>query len=144
MSGTSAIFHNAFEVTDLGATRRFYGDLLGCPTGRRRDHPASVDFDFFGHHIVCHLAAGEAGDEVRSTNLASDLRHRHFGVILEWPAWEALAERLRGAGVEFLVEPQTRYVGEPQEEALLMLRDPSGNALEFKTFRDVRHLFGTA
>jgi extradiol dioxygenase family protein len=131
------IFHHAFTVCDLEATRHFYSEVLGLRPARRARHDASVDYDFFGHHIIAHLASGQA-------TAGSDYRTRHFGVVLDWQAFEHLAGRLRAKGVTFLVAPHVRHGGEPREEALMMLQDPSGNAIEFKTFRDIGHLFGTA
>ena len=134
-------FHIAFPVDDLEAARRFYGGVLGCPEGRSSD--SWIDFDLFGHQIVAHLAprpraASEAG-HVDGHNVPVP----HFGVVLDMPRWEALAERLRSAGVSFGLEPQTRFVGQPGEQATLFLLDPSGNALEFKAFADLGQLFAT-
>ena len=136
-----AIFHHAFQVTDLDAARQFYGERLGCRMGRRAEHPTSVDFDFFGHHIVCHLATDEAASRLAEETQAADLRYRHFGVVLPWDDWETLLERIEQAGVEPLFPPRHRHVGEPGEEAFFMLRDPAGHVLEFKTFRDIGQLF---
>jgi extradiol dioxygenase family protein len=138
------IFHHAFTVLDLEATRHFYGELLGLEPGRRANDRASVDYDFFGHHIVAHVVSGDGADVQHRAVEGDMFRIRHFGLILGWQEFERLADRLRSKGVRFLVEPLVRFEGEAREEALMMLKDPSGNAIEFKTFRDVGHLFGTA
>jgi extradiol dioxygenase family protein len=136
-----AIFHHAFQVDDLAAARQFYGELLGCPVARRAQHPTSVDFNFFGHHIVCHLAQGADATRLAKETRAANLRYRHFGVVLPWDDWETLLHRLARAGVEPLFPPRHSYVGEAGEEAFFMLRDPAGHVLEFKTFRDLGCLF---
>ncbi|WP_438027522.1 VOC family protein [Sorangium sp. So ce233] len=134
-------FHLAFPVSDLEATRRFYAGVLGCRVGR--EAARWIDFDFFGHQISAHLV-DEAG-AVLPTNPVDgkDVPVRHFGAILEWRAWHALVERLRGLGVPFLIEPHIRFVGEPGEQATLFVVDPSGHALEFKSFRDMGQIFAT-
>lgn len=126
-------FHLAFPVDDLAAARAFYGGLLGCAEGR--SSPDWVDFDFHGHQIVAHLAPDEAG-RARTNEVDGDaVPVRHFGLILTWPDWEALARRLEAAGVAFIVEPHVRFAGRPGEQATMFLLDPAGNALEFKAFR---------
>ena len=131
-------FHLAFPVRDLAEARAFYGDLLGCPEGRSAAD--WVDFDFHGHQIVAHLApAGAAA----ATNLVDgeDVPVRHFGLILDQADWDALAARLRAAGVNFVIEPQVRFKGEAGEQSTMFLVDPSGNALEFKAFADEAMIF---
>ncbi|MDX1595290.1 MAG: VOC family protein [Gammaproteobacteria bacterium] len=135
-------FHLAFPVTDLAEARAFYGGLLGCPEGR--SSVTWVDFDFFGHQVVAHLAPDEAGHRATSAVDGKQVPVRHFGVILEMDAWRALAERLRTAGVAFVIEPYVRFAGEPGEQATMFLLDPSGNALEFKAFADMDRVFATA
>lgn len=132
-------FHLAFPVHDLAAARAFYGGLLGCPEGRSSDH--WVDFDFHGHQVVAHLAPEETGRARANQVDGKEVPVRHFGVILEWEAWHALAERLRAAGVRFVIEPGIRFAGQVGEQATMFLLDPSGNALEFKTFRDMSRVF---
>ena len=138
MSGLP-LFHLAFPVTSLESARAFYGDLLGCREGRSA--PDWVDFDFYGHQIVAHLAPGEAGH--RSTNAVDgdNVPVRHFGAILPMREWEQLAARLRAAGQKFIIEPHVRFKGEVGEQATMFLLDPCGNALEFKAFRDIGRLF---
>ena len=134
-----ALFHLAFPVHDLQAARGFYGDLLGCPEGR--SSPEWVDFDFYGHQIVAHLAASECG--VRSTNDVDEhaVPVRHFGAVLSMADWHALAERLHAAGVKFVIEPYVRFKGQVGEQATMFFLDPSGNALEFKAFGDLSQVF---
>lgn len=133
-------FHLAFPVHDLQAARDFYGELLGCPEGRHADH--WVDFDLHGHQIVAHLDASGA-DRIRTRNDVDgdDVPVPHFGLLLTPDQWQALAERLRAAEVEFVIEPHTRFVGEVGEQSTMFLLDPSGNALEFKAFADDRQVF---
>lgn len=125
-------FHLAFPVRDLAEARAFYGGLLGCPEGRSSEH--WIDFDFRGHQIVAHLAPDEVGHRRTSAVDGEDVPVRHFGVILTLPEWDALAERLKAAGVTFVIEPQVRFRGQPGEQATMFFLDPSGNALEFKAF----------
>jgi extradiol dioxygenase family protein len=132
-------FHLAFPVRDLPSTRSFYVGLLGCREGRSAED--WVDFDFFEHQISAHrmpeaCRASEAHDVD-----GDDVPVRHFGAVLEWTAWHALRDRLREAKVEFRIEPHVRFRGEVGEQATLFLLDPSGNALEFKSFRDPARLF---
>jgi len=136
-------FHLAFPVHDLAAARRFYGGTLGCAEGRSSD--SWIDFDFYGHQIVAHLDAGRASVDATSNPVdGHDVPVPHFGVVLGWEEWHALAERLKGAGTMFGIEPHIRFVGQPGEQATMFFRDSSGNALEFKAFRDPAKLFATA
>ena len=132
-------FHLAFPVRDLAEARAFYGGLLGCPEGR--SSADWVDFDFHGHQIVAHLAPDEAGHRNTSAVDGEAVPVRHFGVILTLPAWDALAERLKAAGVKFVIEPYVRFKGQPGEQATMFFLDPSGNALEFKAFADDAMVF---
>ena len=132
-------FHLAFPVRDLAEARAFYGGLLGCAEGRSSDE--WVDFDLMGHQIVAHLAPGDVAARATSTVDGEDVPVRHFGLILDLSSWEALAARLRTAGVSFLIEPQVRFKGQPGEQATMFFLDPSGNALEFKAFADDAMVF---
>jgi extradiol dioxygenase family protein len=127
-----SLFHLAYHVHDLDAARRFYGGVLGCREGRSTD--TWVDFDFFGHQISLHL-----GEPFATTNTGHVGKHLvpmpHLGVVLELPDWQALAERVRAAGVAFVLEPQVRFEGEPGEQWTMFFRDPSGNPIEVKGFR---------
>ncbi len=133
-------FHLAFPVHDLAAARAFYGGLLGCAEGRSDAH--WVDFDLYGHQLVAHLAPGP-GDATRNPVDGHDVPVPHFGVVLAWDDWHALADRLTAAGTVFGIAPHLRFVGQPGEQATMFFRDPSGNALEFKAFRDPAKLFAT-
>jgi len=133
-------FHLAVGVHDLAAARRFYADDLGCRLGR--EDARWIDFDLFGHQVTAHLVdAAEAPAHAPVDGDAVPVPH--FGVVLPWPAWEALAERLRARGVAFLIGPRVRFPGEVGEQGTFFVRDPSGNALEFKSFRDPGRLFST-
>jgi extradiol dioxygenase family protein len=132
-------FHLAFPVNDLEASRTFYVDLLGCTVGRESDH--WIDFNFFGHQITGHLAPEEARIVATNPVDGKQVPVRHFGVILEWGAWESLAERLKGRGVAFLLGPYIRFKGEVGEQATMFVLDPSGNGLEFKSFKDPHRIF---
>lgn len=131
-------FHLAFPVRDLEEARAFYGQLLGCPEGRSSDE--WVDFDFFGHQIVAHLAADECTPVQRSGVDGKEVPVRHFGLVLEMKTWHALANELRGK-VDFIIEPYTRFAGEPGEQATMFFADPSGNAIELKAFANRDLLF---
>ena len=133
-------FHLAFPVHDLDAARGFYGDVLGCPEGRHCDH--WVDFDLFGHQIVAHLDMSNT-DRIRTRNDVDGdaVPVPHFGLLLSPTDWQALADRLRDAGTEFVIEPHVRFVGEVGEQSTMFLLDPSGNALEFKSFADDGQVF---
>lgn len=132
------LFHLAFPVRDLEEARRFYAGLLGCPTGRESQQ--WIDFNFFGHQIVAHLALPESGTPTNQVD-GEDVPVRHFGVILEWNQWQQLADKLKAAGIKFLIEPGIRFQGQVGEQATMFFRDPSGNALEFKSFRDCSQIF---
>jgi extradiol dioxygenase family protein len=132
-------FHLAFPVTSLAKARSFYGDLLQCPEGRSSEH--WVDFDLYGHQIVAHLAPEEAGHRSTSQVDGDAVPVRHFGVVLPMPEWQALAERLRAASTQFVIEPHVRFQGEVGEQATMFFLDPCGNALEFKAFNDLSQLF---
>jgi extradiol dioxygenase family protein len=132
-------FHLAFPVHDLGLARRFYGEILGCPEGRSSDE--WVDFNFYGHQIVAHLAPGETGPAQRNAVDGHGVPVRHFGIVLPMADWERAAQKLRAHGVQFVIEPYIRFKGEPGEQATMFFLDPSGNALEMKAFADISMLF---
>jgi extradiol dioxygenase family protein len=132
-------FHLAFPVRDLNSTRAFYGGLLGCREGRAADR--WVDFDLHGHQISAHLAPEACRDESVNEVDGDGVPVRHFGVVLEWTAWHELATRLERLGTNFRIAPRIRFRGEVGEQATFFLVDPSGNALEFKSFRDPARLF---
>jgi len=132
-------FHLAFPVSSLSQARRFYGELLGCPEGR--SSADWIDFDFFGHQIVAHLSPQEAGQNATSAVDGHNVPVRHFGMVLDMPQWNQLAEKLRAAETKFVIEPYVRFKGEVGEQATMFLHDPCGNALEFKAFADRSQLF---
>jgi len=138
-------FHLAIEVRDIAEARNFYGELLDCTEGRSDEH--WVDFDFFGHQLVCHYSGSYPGSgTARSSNPVDghQVPVPHFGVVLEMNSWRALADRLQAAEVQFLIEPHVRFAGQPGEQATLFFLDPSGNALEFKAFAELdTQLFAT-
>lgn len=132
-------FHFAFIVRDLASTRRFYGELLGCAEGRSTE--TWVDFDFFGNQISCHTTGKPM--VTADTGLVDGVAvlMPHFGAVLPWDQFDALALRLHTADQAFIIEPRLRYAGRPEEQATMFLRDPSGNAIEFKAFRHPAHVF---
>lgn len=136
---TQPLFHLAFPVTDLAKARAFYGGLLGCAEGRSSED--WVDFNFYGHQIVAHLAPGEAGHRNTSAVDGDNVPVRHFGVILSMPEWQALADKLVKAGTRFVIEPHVRFKGQVGEQATMFFLDPCGNALEFKAFNDLSQVF---
>ena len=134
-----APFHLAFPVDDLAAARNFYGHVLGCPEGR--SSAEWIDFSLFGHQIVAHLSPPKADGDHHNAVDGHDVPVPHFGVVLPWEQFHAFAERLRGHGVKFVIEPYVRFKGQVGEQATLFLLDPCGNALEFKAFKDMGQLF---
>jgi extradiol dioxygenase family protein len=132
-------FHLAVSVHSLVEARAFYGGLLGCPEGRCAEQ--WIDFDLFGHQLVCHESKASVAE--LPTNLVDGeaVPVPHFGVVLDWDDWQMLADRLRSRGVNFMIEPSVRFVGQPGEQATLFFADPSGNMLEFKAMRDPDLLF---
>lgn len=133
-------FHLAFPVRDLAEARAFYGGLMGCREGRSSDE--WIDFDFYGHQIVAHTG-GESGDRASNPVDGHDVPVPHFGVVLTMDDWQALADRLTAAGVNFAIEPTIRFKGQPGEQATMFFRDPSGNALEMKAFASDDMIFAT-
>jgi extradiol dioxygenase family protein len=138
---TLSPFHLAFPVDDLAAARAFYGGLLGCPEGRSAE--TWVDFDFFGHQIVAHLVPGAKAKNHANPVDGQGVPVPHFGVVLSPAKFDWLAERLKTAKVEFVIAPYTRFKGQVGEQSTMFLLDPSGNALEFKAFADLKRLFAT-
>lgn len=132
-------FHLAFPVHDLAVARAFYGGLLGCPEGR--SSPEWIDFDLYGHQVVAHLAPGECRLAATGQVDGDAVPVRHFGVVLPMAEWQALADKLTAAGTRFIIEPHVRFKGLAGEQATFFFLDPSGNALEFKAFADLKQLF---
>lgn len=134
-------FHLAIPVHDLAAARRFYGEVFDLAEGRSSSQ--WVDFDFFGHQLVIHEHPKTASQEQAHTNPVDghDVPVPHFGVVLGWEQWQALAARLQSLGTRFVIEPGIRFKGQVGEQATMFLFDPCGNALEFKAFKDIGQLF---
>ena len=133
------LFHLAFPVHDLSAAREFYGGVLGCEEGRSSER--WIDFNLYGHQIVTHLSDEGAGVKATNDVDADHVPVPHFGVVLPMDEWKALAEQLRSKGVEFVIEPKIRFEGEVGEQATMFFLDPSGNAVEFKGFKDFASVF---
>lgn len=135
-------FHLAFPVTDLEKTRVFFTELLKASVGRSSDR--WIDFDFFGHQITAHLV--DQAEEKSTANAVDGhaVPVRHFGVILEWQQWQQLADRLQQHNIEFLIKPYIRFKGEIGEQATLFISDPSGNGLEFKSFKNQQQVFANS
>jgi extradiol dioxygenase family protein len=133
-------FHLAFPGRDIAEARAFWGGVIGCLEGRSAAD--WVDFDFYGHQIVAHLAPERAAEASNPVD-GHDVPVPHFGVVLTLEDWQALADRLAAAGTEFVIEPHIRFQGQPGEQATMFFRDPSGNAIEMKAFADLRQLFAT-
>jgi len=135
----SNLFHLAFPVHDLTAAREFYGGVLECEEGRCSDK--WVDFNLYGHQIVTHLAPDSVGVKTHNPVDTGDVPIPHFGVVLPMDQWTELSERLKSKGVKFIIEPKVRFKGEIGEQATMFFLDPSGNALEFKSFKDFSLVF---
>ena len=132
-------FHLAFPVRDIDEARDFYGGMLGLPEGRSSD--TWIDFNLYGHQIVAHLSAEQAGPCHHNPVDGHDVPVPHFGVVLEMNDWKELRDRLVAAKVQFKIEPYIRFEGQVGEQATMFFLDPSGNALEFKSFADLSQLF---
>ena len=139
-AGIDTLFHFSFAVNDLDRARKFYGELLGGPEGRKR--PGRADFNFFGHHIVAHLSpsdiVGERGSKLRE---GGGTPLRHFGVVVPLDKFETLEQRLTAAGVDFIMTPETSQAGTVREQKLMTCRDGCGNAVEFKGLRNVTDVY---
>jgi hypothetical protein len=134
-------FHLAIPVTNLVQASTFYGDLLGCTQGRCS--AKWIDWNFYGHQLVTHLVAAMPSQPSPDLVDNKAVPVPHFGVVLPWHEWQKLADKLQAAQVEFVLEPYIRFKGQTGEQATLFLRDPCGNALEFKAFKDVDQLFAS-
>ena len=141
MSHALPPFHLAIAVDDLKTADAFYGGLLGCARGRRSD--AWIDYDFFGHRLVAHLSPADCAPAAANDVDGHAVPARHFGVVIAPDDWRALGDRLAQAGADFLIEPTIRFKGETGEQGTFFIRDPAGNALEFKCFEDMAQLFAT-
>ena len=134
-------FHLAIPVKNLEICRTFYRDILHCKEGRSDTH--WVDFNFFGHQLVIHQKDNFEPQQISNPVDGHDVPVPHFGVVLSMDDWKKLSERLKKNGTKFIIEPTIRFKGKPGEQATLFFKDPEGNALEFKAFKDVRQLFAT-
>ena len=132
-------FHLAFPVHDLSEAKEFYTKILGCTLGRSSEH--WIDFNLFGHQVVAHLNPDELSKTKTSNVDDKQVPVRHFGIILEWEKWQKFSIELKEKGVEFIIEPYIRFKGEIGEQATMFFLDPSGNALEFKSFKDPKMIF---
>ena len=132
-------FHLAFPVRDLALTRTFFVEVLGCRVGRASER--WIDFDFHGHQLSAHLRPEEVSRAHTNAVDGDDVPVRHFGLVLPWKEFENLALRLREASMNFLIDPHIRFAGEVGEQATMFLTDPSGNAIEFKSFKNPERLF---
>ena len=132
-------FHLAFPVHDLSEAKEFYTKILGCTLGRSSEH--WIDFNLFGHQVVAHLNPDELSKTKTSNVDDKQVPVRHFGIILEWEKWQQFSIELKEKGVEFIIEPYIRFKGKIGEQATMFFLDPSGNALEFKSFKDPKMIF---
>ena len=132
-------FHLAFPVHDLTEAKEFYTKVLGCTLGRSSEH--WIDFNLFGHQVVAHLNPEELSKTKTSNVDDKEVPVRHFGIILEWEKWHQFSAELKNKGVEFIIEPYIRFKGDVCEQATMFFFDPSGNALEFKSFKDPEMVF---
>jgi extradiol dioxygenase family protein len=134
------LFHFSFAVNDLGKARKFYGELLGCPEGRKL--PGRADFNFFGHHIVAHLSPNEiVGESSVKLREGGGTPLRHFGVVMPIDIFESTQKRLADSGVDFVLKPETRQAGTVREQKLMTCRDGCGNAVEFKGLRNITDVY---
>ncbi|MEO1142979.1 MAG: VOC family protein [Pseudomonadota bacterium] len=135
-----SLFHLAYNVSDLDSAREFYGGVMGCREGRSTE--TWVDFDFYGHQISLHL-----GEPFKTENTGHVGDHLvpmpHLGLVLEQEDWEMLALKLKNSGINFILEPQTRFAGEPGEQSTMFFRDPSGNPIEIKGFRNMNSIYAS-
>lgn len=132
-------FHLAFPVKNIQSTKFFYKEVLGCEIGR--EDKKWVDFNFFGHQLSAHLKPDELKKTKENPVDGKSVPVRHFGVILPWDKWQLLSKKLIKINTEFIIEPYVRFEGEVGEQATMFFLDPSGNALEFKSFKDSSQVF---
>jgi extradiol dioxygenase family protein len=134
-------FHVAVAVHDLDAARAFYTGLLNCPEGR--SDARWIDFNLFGHQLVCHLVEARSHPPARNLVDGESVPVPHYGVVLDWKSWQTLAEKLQREHADFLLAPGIRFAGQPGEQGTFFIADPSGNVLEFKSMRHPDNLFAT-
>ena len=134
-------FHLAFPILNIKDTKDFYGKVLGCEIGR--EDKKWVDFNFFGHQLSAHVKPDEINPTKKNEVDGKNVPVRHFGVILPWKDWHTLSEKLKSIGIDFIIEPYIRFEGQVGEQGTMFFLDPSGNALEFKTFRESNQIFAS-
>lgn len=139
MSDALRPFHLAIPVDNIADARWFYTGILGCRVGRESTH--WIDFNFFGHQVTAHLIPIEVSNVPTNPVDGEAIPVRHFGIVLPWKNWQALVEKLDNQNITYMIPPTIRFKGEAGEQATFFIRDPSGNALEFKSFRDDQKLF---
>ena len=132
-------FHLAMPIRDIEETRAFYTQILGCIVGREAEK--WIDFNFFGHQVSFHVKPEALAAQATNTVDGKNVPVTHFGVILQWDVWHALSAKLSDYGIDFIVEPYIRFSGKVGEQATMFFLDPSGNALEFKSFKDPTQIF---
>ena len=132
-------FHLAFPVHDLSLAKKFYTNTLLCKVGRSSDE--WIDFNLFGHQIVAHLDNSMDFENSRNIVDGKKVPVRHFGIVMKWNKWHQFVDHLTNENVDFLIEPHIRFKGKPGEQATFFIKDPSGNALEFKSFKDKEMIF---
>ena len=132
-------FHLAIPVRDITGTREFYVDILGCTVGR--ESKTWIDFNFFGHQLSAHVSPDELEQTGTNSVDGEDVPVRHFGIVLGWNSWHALSAKLTEAGMDFVIKPTLRFKDRIGEQATMFIKDPSGNVIEFKSFRDDAALF---
>ena len=132
-------FHLAIPVKNLELCRTFYRNIIQCVEGRSDTH--WVDFNFFGHQLVIHQKDNFIPQQISNPVDGHEVPVPHFGVVLSMNEWRKLSERLKENGTKFIIEPTIRFKGKPGEQATLFFKDPEGNALEFKAFKDLSQLF---
>jgi len=138
----ATIFHLAYPTKNIERTREFYVGLIGCTQGREAE--TWIDFNFFGHQLSFHLKPEAFGDKEQTNRVdGKDVPIRHFGAVLDWGDWHDLRDRLISAKTEFIIDPFIRFKGKTGEQATMFFLDPSGNALEFKSFKDPSQIFAT-
>lgn len=139
MSVVPAPFHLAIPVEDLSKSKDFYVNIMGCKIGRTA--PKWIDFDFFGHQLSIHLKPEETGLSPKNEVDGDQVPVRHFGIIAPWDQWHRLSDDLKNNAIDFIIEPHIRFEGQVGEQATMFFLDPSGNAIEIKSFKDQSQLF---
>ncbi|MBL87047.1 MAG: glyoxalase [Winogradskyella sp.] len=132
-------FHLAIPVDDIDVCRNFYTNTLNLEEGRSSDH--WVDYNFFGHQLVIHYKPKTKEDSHTNSVDGKDVPVPHFGVVLPWEDFHGFADLLKSKNINFIIEPYIRFEGQVGEQATMFFKDPSGNALEFKAFKDINQLF---